>query len=138
MDINKRAVQQAKKELDKEKVQIIKDLILKNLRKIEETKIEMAKLQKKLKLLKQDQEDIEQGKIDAIIERQEKSKIAKDESVFKPKDMEIYYPEITNITKNVSDGSFYSSNSNYHILSNSISSASKGTYAFDNKEYYIS
>lgn len=78
----KKATQLAIKELDKEKVDKIKELIKANLQKIDDKNEKIRKLQKEIKLLKQDQKDIEEGRIDSILERQEKSKLAKDTSVF--------------------------------------------------------
>ena len=105
---------------------------------MEEKKAGINRLQKELKLLKQDQEDIEKGKIDKILDRQEKSKIAKEESVFKPKKLEKYWPEIG---ENISRGANMSSLS--MTTCDSIANATYGTFVYtgssgNTMEYYIS
>ena len=80
----KNAAQLAKEELDKEYVDKIKELIKDNLQRINDKNEQITRLQKEIKLLKQDQRDIEEGKIEAILERQEKSRLANRTSVFKP------------------------------------------------------
>jgi len=73
----KKAVQQAKKELEKEAIEEVKKYIKNTLQAIEDVKAKMAVHQRELKALKADLFDLENGKLDKIKERQEKDKTAK-------------------------------------------------------------
>lgn len=73
----KKAYQQAEKELEKEVVEEIKEMVKSTLQAIESKKAEIAKLNRELKVFKADLEDLKQGKLDKIKERQEKDKLAK-------------------------------------------------------------
>lgn len=73
-----KAVQQAKKELEKEQIEEIKEMIKDTLEAIEEKKAEIADSQKDLLILKQDLKDIEAGRLNRIKERKEKDKRARE------------------------------------------------------------
>lgn len=73
----KKAVQQAKKELEKEAIEEVKKYIKETLQGIEDVKASINQKQRELKALKADLDDLENGKLDKIKERQEKDKTAK-------------------------------------------------------------
>lgn len=73
-----KAVQQAKKELEKEQIEEIKEMIKETLEAIEEKKAEIADSQKDLLILKQDLKDIEAGRLNRIKERKDKDKRARE------------------------------------------------------------
>ena len=80
-DINKKAFEQAEKELLDKKVEQIKGYILSTLEAIEIAKEEKRKAEEKLRILKLDLDDARNGKFDKIDERQQKSIVAKEFSV---------------------------------------------------------
>jgi hypothetical protein len=141
-----KASQQAKKELDKEKVNKIKELILANLKKIDETQLKIRELQKELKLLKQDQADIEKGKVKSIIERQEKSKLAKETSVFDSSDKAVlqgYLKTISGTGSNFTTSGTTDTMNALYCHGEVNPSDLNGTYTWtnsggENKEYYLS
>lgn len=78
MAINyKKAVKQAKKELEKEAIEEIKEYIKDTLQAIEDKKASIKKRQAELKALKADLKDLEQGRLKQIRKRQEKDKVAR-------------------------------------------------------------
>jgi hypothetical protein len=80
-ELNKKAFEQAEKELFDKRVKIAKDYILQTLEKIEEKKKEKAKVEEELRVLKLDLEDIRKGNFKSIEERVEKSSVAQDITV---------------------------------------------------------
>ncbi|RLC37002.1 hypothetical protein DRH29_03210 [candidate division Kazan bacterium] len=83
--IDKSLVKQAENELEKEKkeeqIKIIKSAIKSTLEKIEEKKKERDKLSREIKILKQDIQNIRDGRLDLIEERQKKDEEARNTSV---------------------------------------------------------
>jgi len=83
--IDKSLVKQAENELEKEKkeerIRIIKSAIKSTLEKIEEKKKERDKLNREINILKQDIQNIRDGRLDLIEERQKKDEEAKNISV---------------------------------------------------------
>ena len=81
----KQAFQSAKKELDEEvKRKVIDEMkgyIKSTLQAIEDKKSEIAESQQELKALKADLEDLEQGRLDKIKERQDKDPVSRRVSV---------------------------------------------------------
>lgn len=80
-DLVKKAFDEASKDIEKEKREKIKKIILETLKKREELKEDVAISQKKIKLLTKDLEDFKQGRLDLIEERQKVDKLAKKTSV---------------------------------------------------------
>lgn len=82
---NKKAAELAEKELQKEKeekqIKLIKESIKQTLEKIESKGKERTKLNKEIKTLKQDIDNIRAGRLDLIAERQEKDGEAKKTSI---------------------------------------------------------
>ena len=85
MENTKKAVELAEKELQEEKereqVETIKKVIKATLEKIEAKEGERKKLDKEIKILKQDIDNIRAGRLDLIAERQEKNEDAKRTSI---------------------------------------------------------
>lgn len=77
---NKKAFCEAKKELQEEMINEIKDVMKSILQKIQEEKEKKAEAEENLRLLKLDMEDLRAGKIQKIKNRHEKSKRAKEVS----------------------------------------------------------
>lgn len=71
----------AEKELKEKQVQEVKKIVAKTLEKLEEVKKEIRELNEERKILEMDIEDLKDGKIDRIVERQEKDPKAKEVSV---------------------------------------------------------
>lgn len=88
-DINKEAFKEAEKELLEKKVKEVKGYILETLERIEDKKKDKAKIEEELRILKLDLEDLREGKFERIKERIDKSKVAKEVTVY------IHYPVIT-------------------------------------------
>lgn len=80
-DIVKQGVQLAQDELREKSVQEVKKIVLKTLEKLKELETDKHKLDKQIKVLKMDIEDLKEGKLDRIVERQEKDEEAKKTSV---------------------------------------------------------
>jgi len=122
-NINKKAFEQAEKELLEEKVKHVKDYILTTLRTIEVKKKEKAKVEEELRVLKLNIEDLRNGRFDKLEERITKSKVAHDVT-----------PVIPNF--------FGVSNHLLGTLSTSISSdwmnLTSGTYNVGNGTIYLS
>lgn len=76
----KKAVKQAKKELEKEAIEQIKGYIKDTLEAIEVVKSKMRSNQDELKVLKADLADLEMGRFKNIKKRQEKDNLAKEVS----------------------------------------------------------
>jgi len=80
-EIVKEGFEQAQKEAREEQVREVKEIVSKTLTKLDEVKDKIKELRKEEKILKMDIEDLKQGKIDRIVERQEKDPKAKETSV---------------------------------------------------------
>ena len=98
MQDSKQAYQSAKKELDEETkrklIDEMKGYIKQTLQSIEDKKTDIAEKQQELKALKADLDDLEQGRLDKIKERQEKDPIARRVSVIKIITIINNYPSI--------------------------------------------
>ncbi|MHA1226261.1 MAG: hypothetical protein ACTSPV_05910 [Candidatus Hodarchaeales archaeon] len=79
----KKAFDEASKDIEKEKREKIKKIILETLRKRENLKEKVKRLQEKIKILTKDLEDFKQGRLDLIEERQKVDKLARETSVVK-------------------------------------------------------
>jgi hypothetical protein len=77
----KQGYELAEKELKDSQVQEVKKIVLKTLEKIKEQEKIRDEASKKVKILKMDIDDLKEGKIERIVERQEKDDEAKDTSV---------------------------------------------------------
>jgi len=77
----KKGYELAQKELKEKQVEEVKKMVLKTLEKLEELKKQKKDIEKKIKILKMDLDDLKEGRLDRIAERQEKDKEAKDTSV---------------------------------------------------------
>ena len=81
----KKVVQQTEKELREEETQKqikkVKEIVKRTLSKIEDVKKDKAEVDKRLKYLKMDLDDLKEGKLDRIEERQSKDPEAKKHSV---------------------------------------------------------
>jgi len=77
----KRGYELAQKELKEKQVEEVKKMVLKTLEKLEELKKQKKDIEKKIKILKMDLDDLKEGRLDRIAERQGKDKEAKDTSV---------------------------------------------------------
>lgn len=86
--IYEKAVKQAKREFEKERVNEIKVMVKDTLEAIEDEHDVLTKAQKRLKLLKADLKDLELGRINLIKERQEKDDLAKKTSKIKMNEIE--------------------------------------------------
>lgn len=80
-EIVKQGFADAEKELQNEKVSEVKKIVKKTLEKIRDLDKSIDELQEKRKILKLDIEDLKDGKLDRIVERQEKDEKAKQVSV---------------------------------------------------------
>jgi len=92
----KQAVSDAEKELKKEKelekakqVAEVKEIVKRTLLEVEKLKEQEGDIKDKLKILKLDIDDLKQGKLERIKERQDKDPLAKDVSVIIIKEKEI-------------------------------------------------
>lgn len=79
--IVKEGVELAEKELREKQVQEVKQIVLKTLERIKEQEKIRDEAIDKIKILKMDIDDLKDGKIDRIVERQEKDSKAKQVSV---------------------------------------------------------
>ena len=77
----KKGYELAEKELKDKQVQEVKQIVLKTLEKIKGQEKIRDEASKKIKILKMDIDDLKDGKLDRIVERQEKDVEAKDISV---------------------------------------------------------
>ncbi len=140
MEESKRLVELAEKELkeDKQKEQIdtIKKAVKQTLEKIEEKIGERNKLNKEIKTLKQDIENIRAGRLDLIEERQKKDEDAKRTSVIvveKEKEVHHYYHDRWYEPYRIYWPEYYPytiSSDSYSLVTNSVAKdASIGTYS---------
>lgn len=81
--IAKEAFKDAEKDLKKEQVAAIKEVVLRTLRKLDEVKKKIKDLQEEERILKMDIDDLREGRLDRIEERQKKDEKAKEVSVAK-------------------------------------------------------
>ena len=98
----KKAVEEAEKDLKDKQVKEVKKIVLETLEKLNTLKDERKTAQekvkdidKKIKILKMDIDDLKEGRLDRISERQEKDKEARDTSVviiIKEKEVVREYP----------------------------------------------
>jgi len=91
----KRAFSDAEKELEEAKVKEkekqvkeVKEIVKRTLQEIEKLKDEKASIEEKLKILKLDIDDLKQGKLELIKERQDNDKLARSVSVIIIKEKE--------------------------------------------------
>jgi hypothetical protein len=96
MEKVKEAVELAEKELqeeeDRKQIDLIKKAIKQTLEKIKDKENERSKLNKEIKTLKQDIDNIRAGRLDLIAERQEKDDDAKQTSIIEViKEKEIHH-----------------------------------------------
>lgn len=105
-DIVKEGVKLAEEELRKEEVTRIKDVVKATLEKLHQKEIQKHGLEEEIKILRKDVEDLKEGRIDRIKERQEVDSKAKDVSVIIIKEKIIerqvptwYYPWIIEIKR---------------------------------------
>ena len=146
----KKAVEEAEKDLKDKQVKEVKKIVLETLEKINTLKDERKTAQekvrdidKKIKILKMDIDDLKEGRLDRISERQEKDKEARDTSVviiIKEKEVireypywqwpyrivweKPYYPQCPSVWRTIEDGntsSDISGNVYYSQLSNTNS-----------------
>ena len=73
----KKAFNQAKKEVNEENIKRVKELVKSLLKRIVELDSEIKKLQEERKYLKMDIDDLKEGRLDRIEERQKKDEKAK-------------------------------------------------------------
>ena len=80
-DVVKEGYGLAEKETRENQVREVKEIVTKTLEKLEDVKKKISSLKTEEKILKMDIDDLKAGKIDRIVERQEKDPKAKDVSV---------------------------------------------------------
>ena len=80
-EITKEAFAQAEKEAREKQVKLVKEIVTKTLEKIDTLSKDIKGRQEERKILELDINDLKAGKIDQIVERQEKSEKAKETSV---------------------------------------------------------
>ncbi len=80
-DLVKKAFKSAEEELEKKQIDEVKLIVKKTLEKIEKLKKERRELDNKIKILKMDIDDLKEGRLDRIAERQDKDESAKKISV---------------------------------------------------------
>ena len=85
-DLNKIAYKQAEKELMEQKISKVKDYILETLETMEKKKVEKARVEEEMRILKLDLEDLRQGNFKKIEERKKLSEVASCVSVDLSKD----------------------------------------------------
>jgi len=76
-----KAFKEVEAELEEKQVKELKEIVRKYLTKLELKKDEKAKVDKDIKILKSDIEDLKEGRLDRIKERQEKDPVAREVSV---------------------------------------------------------
>ena len=79
--IAKEAIEEAEKETREKQKQLVKDIVLKTLEKLNHVRKELKEKQEEERILKMDLDDLKEGKIDRIVERQETDPKAKEVSV---------------------------------------------------------
>jgi len=80
-EIAKEGFELAEKEAREKQVREVKEIVLKTLEKLENINKEIGVLKEEKKILEMDINDLKMGKIDRIVERQDKDPKAKDTSV---------------------------------------------------------
>jgi len=80
-EITKMAFEQAEKEAREHRVAEVKEIVKRTLEKLDDVKGKINELREEEKILKLDIEDLKNGKLDLIAERQEKDKKARKVSV---------------------------------------------------------
>ena len=80
-DIVKKAFSEAENELKEKQVEEVKQIVKKTLEKLDKLKEKKKDLDEQIKVLKMDIDDLKEGKLDRIVERQEKDPDAKKTSV---------------------------------------------------------
>lgn len=80
-EIAKQGYELAEKELREKQISEVKQIVLKTLEKIDKLSKERKELDDQIRILKLDLDDIKDGKLDRIVERQEKDTKARDTSV---------------------------------------------------------
>jgi len=80
-EIAKEGFELAEKEAREKQVKEVKEIVTKTLEKLEKVNKEIGALKEEKKILEMDINDLKMGKIDRIVERQEKDPKAKDTSV---------------------------------------------------------
>lgn len=146
----KQAYQSAKKELDEETkrklVEEMKGYIKNTLQAIEDKKSEIAEAQQELKALKADLDDLEQGRLDKIKERQDKDPVARRTSVIYITRIINNYPAVQPYFQPTYWGSTYVSGSLGTSATNNLTAYSSsdvsGTYAINSsggniKAFYL-
>jgi hypothetical protein len=81
-DLAQKEVAAEKEKKHEEQVQKVKDIVKRTLEEIEKLKDEKSQIDEKLKILKLDIDDLKQGKLERVKERQDKDPQAKKVSVF--------------------------------------------------------
>ena len=135
----KKAYEDAEKELREKQVQKVKEVITRTLEKLEVAKERKEKIEEEIKYLRMDLDDLKDGKLDRIKERQDKDPKAKEISVIIIKEKETirevpspwYAPYVvtwsTNYTPQYQCGGFF--DSSHFVLTNSLAkSTAAGTY----------
>lgn len=79
-ELIKEAFRQIEEGIDQEKLAIIKEFILKTLKKTDEKKKEKEKIEEELRILKEDLDNLRNGNLDNIEERLSKSPTAREVS----------------------------------------------------------
>lgn len=133
----------AEKEAQEEKKDIIKNIILETLKKLEGLKKEKEELDRKIKILKRDLEDFKQGRLDLIEERQKKDELARKTSVARVEKIieHHYYPrpwyEPYEVIWSTSSDSTSSNGLNFSNGTLTISSsASSGTFTCAGTDFH--
>jgi len=80
-EVVKEGYEQAEKEVRENQVKEVKEIVKKTLEKLDDVQCQIRKLKEEEKILKMDIDDLKEGKIDRIVERQEKDPKAKETSV---------------------------------------------------------
>lgn len=80
-EIVKKGYDLAQKEIEEKQVEAVKEIVRKTLEKLKSIEEQITKLEEDRKILKMDIDDLKQGRLDRIEERQKLDKKAKDTSV---------------------------------------------------------
>lgn len=89
--IIKQALSEAEKEAQQEKIDRVKEIVKAHLEKIENCKDRESAIREERKIYENDLEDIKQGRLDKIMERQSKSEKARNISIIIVRPVEINY-----------------------------------------------
>lgn len=131
---NKKAYEQAQKELLEEKVEEVKDYIKTTLKEIESKKKEKSVVEEELRILKMDLEDLRKGKFDKLLERKRKSKRARGVGVNPGGDFMSDFGAITSVCNAVTLPSSDLSNGTNPDMWTTMTA---GTYETETKTYYL-